>query len=124
MYREIEMSHGEKIKMYLEHSKESLAKMLIESNRILDILTNNTWFCGQHDPGGDIKRKYEEGFAEYLKLPKATILTFSKNEMYKNKWCIKTGKSIIAPSPHRHFNFDEFTQHCQSDKNFKERFVK
>ncbi len=65
MHREIEMSYDEKIKMYLKHSKEDLAKMLIEANRTLDLLTNNEWFLGQHDPGGGLKRKYEEGFVEY-----------------------------------------------------------
>lgn len=118
------MSYDEKIKMYLKHSKEDLAKMLIEANRTLDLLTNNEWFLGQHDPGGGLKKKYEEGFVEYLKLPKATILSFPTNEMYTNKWFVQTGKSIVAPTPHRHFNFDEFVQYCQSNQDFKERFVK
>lgn len=124
MHRETEMSYDEKIKMYLDHSKEDLAKMLVEANRSIDVLTNNTWFMGQYDHLGQIKYAFEKYFDKYLKLPKARITTHSKNEMYQKGWCVKTGgSSIIAPTPHRHFRFDEFVLHCQKDKEFRERFI-
>lgn len=38
MYKEVEMSHKEKMDMYMSLPKEKLAEMLIEANRMLSIL--------------------------------------------------------------------------------------
>jgi len=61
------------------------------------------------------------GYEEYLKLPKAK--RNKDTDIYLNKWCVITGKSIIPPHPHRHFTFLEFVYFCGQDASLWNRFL-
>jgi hypothetical protein len=73
-----------------------------------------------------MENKFEEklklAYEEYLKLPKPTIENRNA-ELYANGWCVMTGRSIIAPHPHRHYTFTEFVYWCGKDKTLHARFI-
>lgn len=74
-----------------------------------------------------MKNKFEEklklGYEEYLKLPKSDRGFNRDSELYKNKWCIILGRSIIHPHPHRHYTFLEFVYWCGKDETLHDRFL-
>ena len=68
----------------------------------------------------DIKKAY----AEYLKLPKATIRGENKSaEMYKEHWCVFTGRSFCHPNPHRHYTLIEFAFWLGKNQSLHKRFM-
>lgn len=71
------------------------------------------------DKSDDIMRAY----IEYKKLPKAELSGPDRDALiYRNQWCTRTGRSMVHPHPHRHFNYKEFKQRMQSDKLMQSYF--
>jgi hypothetical protein len=75
-----------------------------------------------------MESKFEEklklGYEEYLKLPKAECSGVNREaEIYSNKWCVSTGRSIIHPNPHRHYTLLEFAYWCGKNESLYNRFI-
>ncbi len=68
--------------------------------------------------------KFQIGYEEYLKLPKATFMDLMINEMFLNGWYIQTGFSFIPPCPHRYYTLLEFVFQCGKNENLYKRFIK
>jgi hypothetical protein len=73
------------------------------------------------------KDKYDNVFVkaykEYRLSPLPNISNHHNNELLNNGWCVQIGMSIMAPHPHRHYNFDEFMKKLKEDKKFADRFI-
>lgn len=61
-----------------------------------------------------------ELFEKYNAMPLQTRRVVS--EIYDKGYVIQTGMSIIAPHPHRHYDFDEFVEKYEGSDDFK-KFV-
>jgi hypothetical protein len=69
------------------------------------------------------EERIEIGYAEYLKLPLATVSDVQSNEIYSNRWFFRTGRSIVSPHPHRHYTLVEFAFECGYNSTLYDRFV-
>ncbi len=69
-----------------------------------------------------LEEKIKIGYEEYLKLPLSTIREHT--ELYNNQWCIRSGRGVVGPDPHRYYTFIEFTFYCGKKENLFERFIK
>ena len=49
-----------------------------------------------------LQDKLIQGYNEYLKLPLASIVDDSPNELFHNGWVVVEGLGIVYPDPHRY----------------------
>lgn len=67
---------------------------------------------------------FVQGYNEYLKYVRACQESGDRvTEMYTNGWYVITGRSIIAPHPHRPYLFLEFVYHCGRDRALYTKFI-
>ena len=75
---------------------------------------------------GKMENKFELklklAYDEYLTLPKFERGVKQEN-VYDKNWCVCTGRSIVAPHPHRYYTLLEFVYWCGKKEELYNRFL-